>query len=105
MARIGRPRRTWLVGVLVRQGKSKELIDNFTQTKGHQENAAGPERSEDEAMMRGGDDQTARIIVDRDATPSDRGLGMLRDLCHSYKLQHAESLVALKRSGVVVAKR
>ncbi len=96
----GRDELGWLE-YLARQGKSKELIENFTQTKGHQENAADPERSEYKAMTRGGDDQTARSIVDCDATPSDRDLGMLRDLCHSYKLQRAEKTKRQIEEGVI----
>jgi len=69
---------------------------------------------ETEALKRERSDQAARSIADRDATPSDLDLDMIRDLCYSYKQQRAEktkdnlrkeSLAALKRSGVVVARR
>ena len=86
---------------LARQGTSKELIENFMQMKGHQENAANPGRSEYEATTRGVNDQTARSIVDRNTTPSNPDLGMLRDLCHSYKVQRAEKMKRQLEEGVI----
>ena len=96
----GRVEIGWLE-CLARQGTSKELIENFTQTQGHPENAADPGRSEYEAMTGGGDDQTAGRIVDHDVTPSDRDLGMLRDFCQSYNLKRAEKTKRQLEEGVI----
>ena len=74
---------------LAKQGKSKELIENFTQIEGYQENAADPTRNECEAVTRGGNGQTARSIVDHDTSPSHWDLDMLCNLGYNYRQQRA----------------
>lgn len=68
---------------------------------------------ETEALKRERSDQSAPSIADQDATPRDLDLDMLRDLCSSIDSNvqrgredslRKESLAALKRSGVVVAR-
>ena len=46
-------------------------------------------------------DQTARNIADRDATPSDLDLDMLRDLCYKYNQQRAEKTRRQLEEGVI----
>ncbi len=96
----GRVELGWLE-YLTRQGKPKELIEDFTQMRGYHKNAADLGRSEYEAMTRGGDDQIARLIVDSDVTPSDWDLGVLRDSCRNYNLQRAEKTKRQLEEGVV----
>ena len=87
---------------LARQGTSKELNEIFTRTKGSRENTADPGRSEYKAMTREGDDQLARIVIDRNATPNNPDFGMLRDLCHNYKVQRAEKMKRQLEEGVII---
>ena len=79
---------------LARQGKPEELIED-------QEHAADLGRRKYGVMTRGGDDQTTRTIIDYDATPSEWDLGVLRDLCHAYKLQHAKKAKEHVKEGVI----
>jgi len=56
---------------------------------------------ETEALKRERSDQAARSIADRDATPSDLDLDMIRDLCYSYKQQRAEKTKRQLEEGVI----
>lgn len=86
---------------LARQVKPKELIEDFTQTKGYQESTTDVGRSEYEAITRGGNDQIARVVVDSDATPSEWDLGVLRDSCRNYNLQRTEKTKRQLEEGVI----
>jgi hypothetical protein len=97
---VGRVERDWLE-YWAREGKPKELTENFTWMRGHQENAADLGRSQCKARTRGGNDQIARSIVDLDATPSDWDLGMLRDLCNDYNQKRAEKTRRQLEEGVI----
>lgn len=97
----GRAELGWLE-YLARQGTSKELIENFTHMEGHQEDAVDPGRSEYKAITREGDHQTAQRIVDGNATLCNPDFGMLRDLCHSYKVQRADKMKRQLEEGVII---
>ena len=69
--------------------------------KGHPENAADPGRSECEAAIRGENNQTPQIIVDRGASSSDWDLIMVCNLLDNHYLKRAEKRKRDLEGGVI----